>query len=291
MSKLVYLARPIDLGRVDSDAPEFAIGHLQSAGVSSYDPLNAFNVSGSPHGLVSRVNKAAMNAATGAVAFLPADSQSIGVPAEVDRLLDMGRPVLLVTDLIHKSYVVAGWAENPLCYIVNSTLEVNATDLTIGLEWLIEQMATAAAPPTKPQSIVFGRELENAALPTRGYATDAGYDLYTHGDHVIEPGQFVDVACGVSVDLPEGTWGLITGRSSTLRKRGLLVAQGVIDEEYTGPLYAGCKNLTDEPVTVSHGERVAQLILHEAPGQHYTPTWGVPRQKERGANGFGSTGL
>lgn len=286
MSKLCYLAHPIDLGRADPESLEFVIGQLQADGVKSYDPLNAFNVTGHPDGLISRVNHAAMEASTGAVAFLPSGTQSIGVPAEIDRLLGMGRPVVIVTDLLNRSYVVAGWAENPNCHVVG----MDSTSLTLGVGWLLDRMEDSTAAPTKSQTIVFGQVAEGATLPTRGYATDAGYDLYTVGDHTVQPGEFVDVPCGVSVDLPDGTWGQITGRSSTMRVRGLHVVQGVIDEEYTGPLYAGVKNMNDEPVTIAHGERVAQIILHEATGQKYVPEWGVPRQKERGSNGFGSTG-
>lgn len=286
--KLVYLAHPIDQGRLDVDLLQYAIGELQATATPSYDPLSAFNVSGLPTDVISRVNEAAMDVSTGAVAFLPSDTITIGVPAEINYLSGRYKPVLLVTD-INKSWVVAGWKSTPHIQIVGPTED----EISDGISWLIETMelheVTGQADGSEP--ITFGRELPTAILPTRGYDTDAGYDLYTVGDHEIKPGEFVDVPCGVSVDLPGGTWAQITGRSSTLRKRGLLVSQGVIDEEYTGPLYAGVKNLTDEVVIVKDGERVAQLILHEAPGQMYTPSWGTPRQKTRGSNGFGSTGL
>ena len=94
----------------------------------------------------------------------------------------------------------------------------------------------------------------------RAYQADAGIDLYVQaseeravvegrgftGAWVIGPGEFVDLPLGVSVRLPEGHWGMLTGRSSTLRQRGLLVNQGIIDNGYTGPLFAGVWNLTQE---------------------------------------------
>lgn len=289
---LIYLAHPIDMYRLDNLDRQIIHGvtvGLQSGGFPVYHPAEAFHVGGEPTDVISRVNEAAMDVSTGAVAFLPSQAKSIGVPAEVNYLLNRGKPVLLITNLEPTSWVVAGWAGNPLCRISSN----NEDDLTAGLDWLASATAEAADARAvrDTEAIIFGKHVAGAILPTRGYKTDAGYDLYTHGNYVIDPGEFVDVSCGVSVDLPDGTWGLITGRSSTLRKRGLLVAQGVIDEEYTGLLYAGCKNLTPYPVEVKEGERVAQLILHYAPGQEYTPTWGTPRQKTRGSNGFGSTGV
>lgn len=292
MSNLIYLAHPIDLYRLDNierSSVNWVITGLQIEGLPVYHPAEAFHIGGAPSDVVSRVNQGAMDASTGAVAFLPSQAKSVGVPAEVEYMLDRAKPVLLVTDLEPTSWVVAGWAAKTWCKVVNNT-EIGLNE---GMRWLVHQLDVMAKyrAELEVEPIIFGKEVSGAKLPTRGYKTDAGYDLYTVGTYVIQPNEFVDVSCGVSVDLPDGTWGLITGRSSTLRKRGLLVAQGVIDEEYTGLLYAGCKNLTDQPVEIKEGERVAQLILHEAPGQHFTPSWGTPRQKQRGANGFGSTGL
>lgn len=125
---------------------------------------------------------------------------------------------------------------------------------------------------------------------TRSHAGDAGLDLFCSQDMEILPGRFEDIPVGVSVELPEGFWGLLTGRSSTLRKRGLMVAQGVIDQGYRGPLFTGVWNLTPGPVKVSRGERLAQLIL--------VPLWegGVEpvlflSESSRGSAGFGSSGL
>ena len=124
----------------------------------------------------------------------------------------------------------------------------------------------------------------------RAHPGDAGLDLYCSEDVTVYPGQFVDIPLGVSVELPEGWWGMLTGRSSTLRKRGLMVNQGVIDQGYRGPLFAGVWNLTGKPVEVHRGERLVQLIL--------VPIWRgsalevmVLNDSVRGVRGFGSSGV
>lgn len=127
--------------------------------------------------------------------------------------------------------------------------------------------------------------------PRRTYRGDAGYDLFVAKGAVVEPGEFVDVPCGVQIELPEGVWALITGRSSTLRKRRLLVAQGVIDNGYRGPLFAGVQNLSNEAVAVKAGERLAQLIPFSVLADELM--WLRVRElgdSPRGDNGFGSTG-
>ena len=127
--------------------------------------------------------------------------------------------------------------------------------------------------------------------PTQAHPDDAGLDLYASQDMVVHPGTFVDVPTNTWIDLPPTTWGLLTGRSSTLRTHHLLVAQGVIDEGYTGELFFGCWNLGTEPVQVQVGTRLAQLII--------VPRWAnllvmstalTPSVKGRGAQGFGSSG-
>lgn len=131
-------------------------------------------------------------------------------------------------------------------------------------------------------------EFGDATLPVRGYPGDAGLDLFVADSVHVYPGRFVDVPCGVAVDLPAGFWGRITGRSSTLRKRGLLVSEGIIDNGYTGPLFAGVWNLTNQPVVVHRGDRIAQLIIQRI--ESWQPVWGEVEPKDRGVNGFGSTG-
>lgn len=128
--------------------------------------------------------------------------------------------------------------------------------------------------------------------PTRAHDDDAGLDLYVQGDYTIEPGEMVDLDLGVAIKSPPGTWTLLTGRSSTMRNRGLLVAQGVIDPGYTGPLYATVYNLRREPVQVNDGDRIAQLIVFTNQTESVTPVRVAELpQTSRGSKGFGSSGL
>lgn len=125
--------------------------------------------------------------------------------------------------------------------------------------------------------------------PVRGYAGDAGYDLTIEKDCRIHVGAFYDVPLGISVEMPPGVWGMLTGRSSTIRRRRLLVTQGIIDNGYRGPLYAGVQNLGDAVVDLERGERIAQLILFPLilpePLQVNRLSY-----SDRGEAGFGSSG-
>ena len=129
----------------------------------------------------------------------------------------------------------------------------------------------------------------DAVLPRYGYPGDAGMDLAVVGEHTLAPGESRDLPTGIAVEMPEDLWGRITGRSSTLRRRGLFVNEGVIDNGYRGELLIYVTNRQSTPVTVESGDRLAQLILTsiwQAPGEwadELTPS-------ERGTNGFGSTG-
>lgn len=127
--------------------------------------------------------------------------------------------------------------------------------------------------------------------PTRAHPDDAGLDLYVAGDWTVQPGKMTDLPLNCAVKSPPGTWTLLTGRSSTLRNRGLFVAQGIIDPGYTGPLYATVFNMTDKPVHVSDGDRIAQLIVLP----NVTETVNLVQVEQlpatnRGSSGFGSSG-
>lgn len=133
---------------------------------------------------------------------------------------------------------------------------------------------------------------QGGTLPSRVHAGDAGFDLYVSEQQEVGPGQFVDIHCDIRVQMPVNMWAMIVGRSSTLRKRGLLVAQGIIDSGYRGELFCGVWNLTQEPVAVRDGERLAQLIPFKLDaGQVQLATGLVDAGPDgRGVLGFGSSG-
>lgn len=128
--------------------------------------------------------------------------------------------------------------------------------------------------------------------PVRRFQGDAGFDLVTSEKTTIPGGEFQDVPCGIRLELPPGVWGLIIARSSTLRRRGLLVQQGVVDNGYRGAVFVGTYNLSEREHVVERGERIAQLL----PFAQYSRDM-VPSRVEklsvtdRGGRGFGSTGL
>lgn len=134
--------------------------------------------------------------------------------------------------------------------------------------------------------------------PARVHQGDAGFDLFVHpnpgnrtGKWFIPGHSFIDIDCGISMELPQGVWGMITGRSSTLRKRQLLVATGIIDQGYRGPLYSGVQNLSPNMTVVEPGERLAQLIPFPLVADRIDLVRvDELNDSDRGVNGFGSTG-
>ena len=106
------------------------------------------------------------------------------------------------------------------------------------------------------------RLTDNAILPARGTPGAAGFDLYSTDGYVILPGHRVVVSTGVSIKLPEGTYGRIAPRSGLAVKHGLDVLAGVIDPDYIGEIKVVLIN-TDMrlPFHIKPGYRIAQLIL------------------------------
>lgn len=128
--------------------------------------------------------------------------------------------------------------------------------------------------------------------PTRGYQGDAGYDLYVSERTVIPYNGIAEVPHGISVQLPPGVWGMLVGRSSTARRRRLLVVQGIIDNGYRGELYCVVQNLSSKGVEViERGERIAQLLLFDLVSDWVNPERAAELEpSDRGEKAFGSTG-
>lgn len=132
---------------------------------------------------------------------------------------------------------------------------------------------------------------ENAKVPTRGHDDDAGLDIYITEDVWINPGEAIDVKTDLAIQIPQDLWVMLVGRSSTLRKRGLLVNTGIIDEGYRGELFVNVLNTSPRAVQLLIGERIAQMIVLPNISRFIDFTV-VDRLDDhaRGAAGFGSTG-
>ena len=129
-----------------------------------------------------------------------------------------------------------------------------------------------------------------AVEPSFAYEGDAGMDLAVQGEHRIMPDERVDLPTGVAIQLPEGYYARLVGRSSTLRKRGLFVFEGIIDQGYRGPLFVYVENKTRTPIVVANGSRIAQIIVQPIVQPVLTKVDQLD-DSERGAKGFGSSGL
>jgi len=130
-----------------------------------------------------------------------------------------------------------------------------------------------------------------ARIPTQGYRGDAGYDLYVSRPVMAMPGEYTIVHTDIAIALSDGFYARILGRSSTIKKRNLLVVEGIIDNGYRGELSMGVFNPNKEPVQINLHDRVAQLIIVPQVIARISATNSLPVSYDgRGENGFGSTG-
>jgi dUTP pyrophosphatase len=129
-------------------------------------------------------------------------------------------------------------------------------------------------------------------LPSRARPGDAGVDLYGAAPVTLAPGERVTVGTGVAVAIPEGYAGLVTPRSGLAHRHGLGVvnAPGVVDSGYRGEIRVILVNHGAEPVSLSRGDRIAQLVVVPVAAGDLVEVAELP-DSERGAGGFGSTGL
>jgi dUTP pyrophosphatase len=139
------------------------------------------------------------------------------------------------------------------------------------------------------QIVMLDGELEPPAYATDG---DAGADLRTTVDLVLGPGERTLVPTGVALALPPGHVGLVHPRSGLAVRHGVTVvnAPGTIDAGYRGEIKVCLLNTdSSEPVHLSRGDRIAQLVIQRVEHAVFTVVEHLP-ESERGSGGFGSTG-
>lgn len=104
---------------------------------------------------------------------------------------------------------------------------------------------------------------DEAVIPSFAYDNDAGMDLYSTEDVEIPAGSRAKISTGLAFEIPRDYVGLIWDRSSVPIKKGLKTVGGVVDSGYRGELYVGMANVSKEPVEVSKGEKIAQMVIQK----------------------------
>ena len=141
--------------------------------------------------------------------------------------------------------------------------------------------------------VKFKKLNKDAIIPDYAHKGDAGMDLYSIQDDIIEPLTWKLIPTGLACELPEGTEGQVRSKSGIALQNGVFVLNtpGTVDENYRGEIGVVLYNLnTKEPFVIKKGQKIAQYVINAI---EYVDTIEVEQldSTDRGEGGFGSTGL
>ena len=131
--------------------------------------------------------------------------------------------------------------------------------------------------------------------PVYNYGSDSGFDLYSTVEVTIPPFGRELIPTGLSFDIPDGYEIQVRSKSGLALKQGLMClnSPGTVDNGYTGEVKAIIFNTNNESFTITKGMKVAQAVLCPVVNGKWVNLIekDTINEKERGENGFGSTGI
>ena len=136
---------------------------------------------------------------------------------------------------------------------------------------------------------------EDAVLPKYAYPSDSGFDLHATEEVIIGPFGRALVPTGLKVSFEEGYEIQVRPKSGLAIKQGLTVLNtpGTVDQGYTGEIQVIVFNTNNTTVTIPKGMKVGQGVLCPVVQGKFVMIETVEKveDKDRGNNGFGSTGI
>ena len=129
-------------------------------------------------------------------------------------------------------------------------------------------------------------------LPSYAHPGDAGADLHTTVDAVLEPGERALLPTGLAIALPAGYAAFVHPRSGLAVRYGvsLVNAPGTVDAGYRGEVQVSVVNLDPrDAVTFRRGDRIAQMVVQRVERARFHEVETLPGS-DRSEGGFGSTG-
>lgn len=129
--------------------------------------------------------------------------------------------------------------------------------------------------------------------PNYAHAGDAGVDLRSSEEGIIQPGERMTVGTSLQIAIPAGYVGLVHSRSGLAAKHGVMVlnSPGTVDAGYRGEIKVTLLNTDkNEAFVFKVGDRIAQLIFQKIERARFIEVERLP-DSDRGESGFGSTGV
>lgn len=143
------------------------------------------------------------------------------------------------------------------------------------------------------EKVLFEKIHPDAVIPFYAHKGDAGMDLFSVDELVIECSQSALVHTGLRMRLPEHTEAQIRPRSGLALKHQITVlnSPGTVDEGYRGELCIILINHGKEPFKIEKGMKIAQMIIAPVMQVMVEETFDVGTDTSRGEKGFGSSGV
>lgn len=139
----------------------------------------------------------------------------------------------------------------------------------------------------------FKRVHPDAILPVYAHPSDAGMDIRSVEDLTIGPGKRALVKTGLVMILPPNYEAQVRPRSGLALKKGVTVLNtpGTIDAGYRGEVGVILANFGDEDFAVAKGDKIAQVVIAPVTQPERIEEVQEIDETDRGAGGFGSTGV
>lgn len=122
--------------------------------------------------------------------------------------------------------------------------------------------------------------------PDRAHYNDAGADVFSLDNYVINPGETLKVPLGIGLEIPDGYVGFICPKSG-LSSRGLVSELSPIDSGYRGEIHVILHNQSDEKIMINKNKKIGQVVILPVVLAEFTENL----DNSRGTGAFGSTGL
>lgn len=142
-------------------------------------------------------------------------------------------------------------------------------------------------------TVPFAKIDPEVEAPSYAHEGDAGCDLTSRIDAILEPGSRILIPTGIAVAIPEGYAGFIQPRSGLAAKHGIGIVNspGLVDSHYRGEIKVVLVNLDPaKPFRVGRGDKICQLVFKRIERASFVETRELDTTK-RGEGGFGSTGV